>query len=897
MSNITRLRILVFTSAAVLLFASASVAQTSSQPSLIDRELFFGDPEISGAQLSPDGKFIAFIKPFKGTRNVWVKRTEDPFDSAKPITADMKRPVTNYFWSRDGKFILFVQDKGGDENFNVYAVNPADSPAAGTDVPSARNLTEVKGVRAFIYAVPRTEPDFMYVGINDRDPAWHDLYKVKISTGERTLMRKNTERVTAWVFDLKDHLRLATRAAENGDNETLRVDDNGFTKVYSCTVFESCAPIQYHKDGQRVYFLTNKGAGTDLAQLILFNPTTGKEEFVESDPLKRVDFGGASFSEVTDELIATSYTDEKTRIYWKDKSFEADEKLLKKQLPGREVSFSDSTKDEQLWLITAYSDTEPGERYLFDRRTKKLTLQYRLREKLTRASLAPMKPVRFKSSDGLEIPAYLTLPRGVPAKNLPAIIVPHGGPWARDGWGYNSFSQFLANRGYAVLQPNFRGSTGYGKKFLDAGNKEWGQKMQDDVTWAAKYLIAEGIADPKRVGIMGGSYGGYATLAGVTFTPDVYAAAVAIVAPSNLITLLESIPPYWEAGRKIFYERMGDPNTPEGKAQLLKQSPLTSAGKIKTPLLVVQGANDPRVNKRESDQIVIALRDRGFPVEYLVAPDEGHGFARPVNNMAMFATAEKFLAKHLGGRYQESMTPEVATRLNEITVDVKTVSLPKKMEPVGSTAPKPAVELQPGTANYAATIALGTQSIPLTMKSEIKEEQGAWMVYETAVTPQGEISDVSTIEKGSLLLKRRSIKQGPMTIEMNVKDGKAVGATTMNGQARPFEVDLGGSLIADGAGSYEVMAALPLADGYAVGFRNFDVQKQKVQMKQLKVVGIEKVTVPAGSFDAYKVEITCSDSDADKQTIWIAKDTRKVLKITAVLPNLGGAVLTSELTQ
>jgi dienelactone hydrolase len=508
-----------------------------------------------------------------------------------------------------------------------------------------------------------------------------------------------------------------------------------------------------------------------------------------------------------------------------------------------------------------------------------------------------MKPVRFKSSDGLEVPAYLTLPVGVPAKNLPAIIVPHGGPWARDGWGYNSFAQFLANRGYAVLQPNFRGSTGYGKKFLDAGNKEWGQKMQDDVTWAAKYLIAEGIADPKRVGIMGGSYGGYATLAGVTFTPDVYAAGVSIVGPSNLITLLESIPPYWEPIRKLFYERMGDPNTPEGKAQLLKQSPLTSADKIKTPLLVVQGANDPRVNKRESDQIVIALRDRGFPVEYLVAPDEGHGFARPVNNMAMFASAEKFLAKHLGGRYQESMTPEVATRLKEISVDVKTVSMPKKMETAGTALPKPAVDLQPGTANYQASIALGPQSIPLTIKSEVKEENGAWTVNETAMTPQGEVTDTSTIEKGSLLLKRRYIKQGPMVIELDVKGGKAVGSTTMNGQARPFDVDLGGDLIADGAGAYEVIAALPLAEGYAIGFRNFDVQKQKLQMKQLKVVGMEKVTVPAGTFDAYKVEITSADNDGDKQTVWIAKDTRKVVKITAVLPSLGGALLTSELTQ
>jgi dipeptidyl aminopeptidase/acylaminoacyl peptidase len=878
-----------------LLLVALAVPVGAQSPPLIDRELFFGDPEIAGAQISPDGAFIAFIKPFKGTRNVWVKKTADPFTSAKPITADTKRPIPGYFWSRDGKYILFVQDKGGDENYNVYAVNPADAPASGQDVPAARNLTDAKGVRAIIYSVPRTEPDAIYVGINDRDPAWHDLYKVKISTGERTLVRKNTERITAFVFDLKDQLRLATRSAENGDTEVLRVDADKFTKVYSCTVFEACGPIRYHKDGERVYFQTNKGSDVDLVHLELFNPTTGKEEVVESDPLKRVDFGNAVFSEVSNELIATSYEDERERIYWKDKNFEADYKNLQKQLPGKEIGFGSSTKDEKLWIISANADTDPGSTYLFDRATKKLTLQYQLREKLNRAYLASMKPVKYPSSDGLEIPAYLTLPKGVEAKNLPAVIVPHGGPWGRDSWGYSSFAQFLANRGYAVLQPNFRASTGYGKKFLDSGNKQWGEKMQDDVTWGAKYLVAQGIADPKRIGIIGGSYGGYATLAGVAFTPDVYAAGVSIVGPSNLITLLESIPPYWEQIRKVFYERMGDPNPPEGKAQLLRQSPLTAAQKIKTPLMVIQGANDPRVNKRESDQIVIALRDRGFPVEYLVAPDEGHGFARPVNNMAMFASAEKFLAKYLGGRYQESMTPEVATRLKEISVDVKTVTMPKMMSST-SDVPKPAVDLRPGTSNYKASLALGGQTIPLSMKSEIKEENGAWTVNETTQTPQGEMVEASTIEKGSLLLKRRLIKQGPVTIALEIEPHQLTGTTTMNGQSTPLAIDPGGAMFADGAGAFDVIASLPLADGYSLSFRNFDLQKQKPQIRQLTVVGSESVTVPAGTFDAYKVEILAADNDADKQTVWIDKASRKVLKVSAVLPNLNGAVLTAELT-
>lgn len=885
------LLLLAVATLAVLTIAPLVHAQA---PPIIDRELFFGDPEIAGAQISPDGAYIAFIKPFKGTRNIWVKRTAEPFTSAKPITADTARPIPAYFWSRDGKYVLFVQDKGGDENYNVYAVNPADSPAAGQEVPLARNLTDVKGVRAVIYAVPRSEPDAIYVGINDRDPAWHDLYKVKISTGERSLLRKNTERVTVWFFDLKDQLRLATRSAESGDTEVLRVDANGFTKVYSCNVFESCGPVRYHKDGERTYFVTNKG-NSDLVALELFNPTTGKEELVESDPLKRVDFGNASFSELTDEMISTSYDDERERIYWKDKKWEADYEFLEKQFPGKEIGFGSTTKDEKLAIVSAYSDTDPGATYLFDRTTKKLTLQYRLREKLNRDYLAPMKAVRYPSSDGLEIPAYLTLPKGVEAKNLPVVIFPHGGPWYRDSWGYNAFAQFLANRGYAVLQPNFRGSTGYGKKFIDSGNKQWGQKMQDDLTWGAKYLIAQGIADPKRVGIMGGSYGGYATLAGVTFTPDVYAAAVSIVGPSNLITLVESFPPYWEQIRKLFYERMGDPSTAEGKAQLERQSPLNSAARIKTPLLVIQGANDPRVNKRESDQIVIALRDRGFPVEYLVAPDEGHGFARPVNNMAMFASSEKFLAKYLGGRYQETMTPEVAQRLKEISVDIKTVTLPKKVE-ISSAVPKPAVDLQSSTANYKASIAAGSQTIPLTIKREIKDENGAWTVTETALVPGGEIVDISTLEKGTLLLKRRVIKQGPMTIDVDVKPDKVSGTMTVNGEAKPIDAATGGTLFADGAGTYDVIAALPLGDGYSLSFRNFDVMKQKPQLKQLKVVGSESVTVPAGTFDAYKVEIVSTDNEADKQTVWITKDTRKVVKIAAVLPSLGGAILTSELT-
>ncbi len=872
-------------------------ASVLAQPPLIDRELFFGDPEIVGAQLSPDGKYIAFLKPWNKTRNIWVKRTEEPFSAARLVTSDTKRPIPGYFWSRDAKYILFVQDQAGDENYNVYAVNPAGSPAPGSEAPAARNLTDAKGVRAVIYAVPKSEPDLIYVGLNDRDKAWHDLYKVRISTGERTLIRKNTDRVTAWIFDLKDQLRLATRSAENGDTEILRVDAGGFTKIYSCDVFETCAPLRFHKDSKRFYLMTNKGAGLDLTRLTLFDQETGKTELVESDPLKRVDFAGAQFSEVTDELIVTYYMDERLRLYFKDKTFEADYKWLKSKLPGKEVRFGSRTRDERLWLIPANSDREPGESYLFDRKTRKLTQQYKIHEKLPREYLAPMQAIRYKSSDGLEIPAYLTLPKGVPPKNLPLIMVPHGGPWARDLWGYDPFAQFLANRGYAVLQPNFRGSTGYGKKFLNAGNKEWGQKMQDDITWGVKHLVAQGIADPKRVGIMGGSYGGYATLAGVAFTPDVYAAAVSIVGPSNLITLMESIPPYWEPIRKMFYERMGDPRTPEGKAQLERQSPLNSAGKIKTPLLVAQGANDPRVNKAESDQIVIALRDRGFPVEYLVAPDEGHGFARPVNNMAMFAAAEKFLTKHLGGRYQEGATPEVAQRLKEITVDPKTVVLAKKIEAAAVGVPKPVTDLRPATFKYQVKIEMGGNSMNLGLSTTIKEQGGAWTVTDTMQTPMGEATDTTVLEKGSLILRQRSVKQGPAAVNLEFKDNKATGSMNIGGQDRPVSLDLGGPLFADAAGAPQAIACLPLAEGYSATYRNFDVQKQKVKLMQLKVTGAESVTVPAGTFNAFKVEISSAEGGPDKATMWVATDSRKPVKFSAVMAQMGGATLTAELTE
>lgn len=657
---------------AVVLTGVASLIE-AQQPPIIDRQLFFGELQIAGAQISPNGQYLSFLKPYKGTRNIWVKKADEPFSAARPLSSEATRPIRSYFWSRDSKYILYSQDAGGDENFNVYAIDPTAPADPKTGVPPTRTLTNLKGVRTEIFAAPRSRPDILYIGLNDRDPQWHDLYELHISTGEKTLLRKNTERVESWNFDHDGNLRLAERTTQAGDTEILRVDPDGFKLIYSCSVLENCGVAGFEAGTKRVYLETNKGV-LDLSELEMLDIATGKTTTFESDPEHRVDIGDLGISDVDYHLYFTTYEDDRTRWYFKDKAFEEEFHWLQSKLPGKEIDFGARSADENIWMVTAHSDTEPGETYVWNRQAQTLALQYRVREELPRASLSGRKPYRYTSSDGLEIPAYLTLPKGLPAKNLPLMVLPHGGPWARDSFGYDTFAQFFANRGYAVLQPNFRGSAGFGKKFLNAGNGEWGRKMQDDLTWGVKALVADGTVDPRRVGIFGGSYGGYATLAGVAFTPDVYAAAVAYVAPSNLITLLDAIPPYWEAGRKQMYTRMADPTTPEGKALLIAESPLTQAKAIVTPLMVVQGKNDPRVNIRESNQIVAAVRDNGKPVEYLVAADEGHGFARPINNLAMVTGMEAFFAKYLGGRYQADAPPEVEAKLKEMIVDPKTVS-------------------------------------------------------------------------------------------------------------------------------------------------------------------------------------------------------------------------------
>jgi dipeptidyl aminopeptidase/acylaminoacyl peptidase len=664
-----------------IITVNVSIAQTKTNKTetpILDRELFFGNPEITGGQLSPDGKFISFMKEYEGIMNIWVKKIDEPFEKARPLT-NSKRPMQGYFWSFDGKYILYIKDENGDENINIFAVDPM-ATAEVNKVPVSRNLTPLKGIAARINLVSKKNPDLMMVLLNERDKAWHDLYQLKISTGELTKLYENKERVTGFTFDWDENLRALSKTDDKGTTVTYKKDGDKLTPIYETSVTEQAYIASWTPDNKQAYFVSNKG-DLNLSTLLLMDIETQKITKIESDPKNKVDFGGLSTSDVTHKIISTSYTDDKTNYYWKDKNWESRYKFLQSKFPGREVSFQSSTNDEKKFLIALSGDKYATEVYFFNIETKELLLQYVSRPALKKVEqyLAAMTPIKYKSSDGLEISGYLTLPVGSNGKNLPVIMLIHGGPKGpRDNWGYNSIAQFLANRGYAVLQPNFRASGGYGKNFLNAGDLQWGKLMQDDITWGVKYLIAQGIANKDKVAIMGGSYGGYATLAGLAFTPDLYACGVDNVGPSNLFTLIESIPAYWEAARASLYGMVGDPKTEEGKKRMQEASPLFSADKIIKPLLIIQGANDPRVKKAEADQIVVALREKGKQVSYLLADDEGHGFRKPVNNMAMFAETEKFLAGILGGKYQQNMPENIAKRLKEITVDIDMVTYESK---------------------------------------------------------------------------------------------------------------------------------------------------------------------------------------------------------------------------
>jgi dipeptidyl aminopeptidase/acylaminoacyl peptidase len=661
--------------AGIIMFLATINNCYAELPPLIDREVFFGDPEISGAKISPDGKFITFLKPFKNVRNIWIKERSQKFDQARPLTANILRPITGYFWSHDSRYVIYAQDKGGDENYRIYEVDPH---LTGDPVPPSKDLTPLDKVRAIIFDVPRTVPNEIIIGLNDREPSLHDVYRLDLTTGERKLIRKNTENIAGWLTDLKGELRLGIRQTSDGGTEILKIDGGKLIPIYSVSADESADPVRFTPDGNGFYLETNKGKELDLSQLELFDLNSNTSKFIEKDPENKVDFGSVIFSDVTNEMLATFYLGDTLRVYPKQKRFAEDFNHLKKMLPHGDLHIISTTFDEQTCLVAVTRDVDPGSVYIFDRKAGTVEFLYAYRPDLPSEKLVSMKPICYTARDGLTIPSYLTLPKGVPANKLPVVLFIHGGPWARDDWGYDPVAQFLANRGYAVLQPNFRGSTGYGKKFLNAGNKQWGTgPMQNDITDGVNYLIKQGIADPKRVVIAGGSYGGFATLAGLAFTPELYAAGFDIVGPSNIITLLNSIPPYWEPMKKTFAIRVGDKDNPSDRKMLEAQSPLFSAKNIKAPLFVVQGANDPRVKKAESDQIIVALRDLGRKIEYMVAPDEGHGYRGLENRIAMYAAMEKFLATNLNGRFQKDVRPLIQKKLDSLMVDVKTVKLTK----------------------------------------------------------------------------------------------------------------------------------------------------------------------------------------------------------------------------
>jgi len=869
----------------LILFFMNQDSSHAQDNQIIDRDIFFGNPEISGGQLSPDGKYIAFMKAFQGIMNVWVKKFDEPFEKAKLLTTS-QRPLYGFFWTYDSKYILYVKDNDGDENLNIYAVDPAGM-AISDGAPGSRNLTPMKEVAAQIYMVSKKNPDILMIGLNDRDKAWHDLYKLSISTGKLEMIYENKDRITGYDFDWDENMRVLSRTDEQGNTDMLRIDGKDkLTTIYQINVKESAYIAGWNKDNSKCYLVTNKGE-LNLSTAFLMDPVSGKMEKFESDPDNKVDFGGLSFDDNTRDIISTSYEDDKRRIYWKSKTWEKTHADLKAKFPGREVDFQSSTKDYKKLLIAVWGDKYAAEVFYYNVDSKELISQYVPKPKLkaVEGALCEMKAVRYKSSDGMEIPAYLTLPATKNQKNLPVVMLIHGGPKGpRDTWGYDAEAQFLANRGYAVLQPNFRASGGYGKDFLNAGDLQWGKLMQDDITWGVKYLVAQGIADSKKVAIMGGSYGGYATLAGLAFTPELYVCGVDIVGPSNIFTLLESVPAYWESGRAFLYGMVGDPNTEEGKKRIQDASPLFSADKIIKPLLIIQGANDPRVKKAEADQIAIALRDKGKNVSYLLADDEGHGFAKPINRMAMYAEVERFLAEQLGGRYQKEMPDDVKNRLNQLKVDITEVTYSPKAE-VKSADVLPAVNLQlsEGAADYNLLLEVQGQSIPMTMKRTITKSGKNWVISDKTSGAMGEMSDVIEYTPQAMPVKRTSEQMG-QKMEMTF-DGKKI---SLNAMGKDFPMDMKGAYLCDGPCMDCIIAGFNLKKGYELVFEIPDMTTMKAKQVKLTVGGNESVN----GKECTMVEVVSTENDQDKLTLWVNTKTASAEKMVQVIPAMANAKMT-----
>lgn len=636
-----------------------TAAQSVSSTPLIERSKLFGNPSRGRALVSPDGKWLAWGAPRDGVMNIWVAPRANP-SQAKPLTGEKTRPIRSFFWSPDSASILFINDKGGDENFLLYGVDVATG--------AQRTLTPFEKTRAEVLSVSRQVKDRILVAVNNRDPRWHDVYSLDLKSGALKLVLKN-DSYGGFVADEDLNLRMVQKSRDDGGADYFRVVDGKVetTPVVSYGLEDSLTTeaLGFTNDGKTLYWLDSRGR--DTAALVAQDVAGGQTKIVAESP--KADVGQILADPKTG--VVQAYAVNYLRNTWTaiDPAVKADLDYLQQQLKG-EINVTSRTDADDLWTVVVDPVSAPSANYLYDRKTRSLTKLFVTRPELEGQPLQPMRPVEIKTRDGLTLVSYLTLPPGADAngdgkadKPTPMVLFVHGGPWARDVYGYNSYHQWLANRGYAVLSVNYRASTGFGKTFINAGNLEWAGKMHDDLIDAVKWAETNGVATPKQTAIMGGSYGGYATLVGLTFTPDAFACGVDIVGPSNLETLLKTIPPYWEAGKQQFYKRMGDPTTPAGVALLKDRSPVYRAGAITKPLLIGQGANDPRVNQAESDQIVAAMQAKNIPVTYVLFPDEGHGFARPQNSIAFNAVAEQFLKGCLGGRSEpigDALKPSTA---------------------------------------------------------------------------------------------------------------------------------------------------------------------------------------------------------------------------------------------
>ncbi len=624
----------VATTVAIALCAFAVLAQAQGvNARQIPLRDFFRNPEKTAFQVSEDGKTISFLAPYERRLNLFVQPRG--VAEARRLTSVTDRSIADYIWKGSDR-LLFLKDLGGDENFHLFSI--------GRDGGEAKDLTPFEKVRVEFVDHLWDDPDHILIAMNRRDPKVFDVYRIHVVTGELALVAENPGNVTEWVADQEGRVRAAV--ATDGANHTLlcrETETNSFQKILTANFRERLDPHFFTFDGANLIAASSRGR--DKVEIVRIDPHTGRELGVIARR-PDVDMTGVSYSRERKVLTEARYTTWKVEREFLDHETAAMYRRIKARLPHYEISSLDNhDRAEQTFIVQTYNDRTRGSEYLYDKRTDELTKLADRTPWLREDDMAKRKPITYRSRDGLIIHGYLTLPKGVRPRNLPVVVHPHGGPWARDGWFFDSEAQFLANRGYAVLQMNFRGSTGYGREFWEASFKQWGRKMQDDVTDGVEWLIRQCIADPKRIAIYGGSYGGYATLAGVTFTPDLYVCGIDYVGVANMFTFMKTIPPYWEPFRQELYETVGDPVKDE---PLLEEvSPVFHVDRIKVPMLVVQGANDPRVNKNESDQMVAALRKRGIPVEYIVKDNEGHGFSNEENRFEFYEAMEKFLAEHL----------------------------------------------------------------------------------------------------------------------------------------------------------------------------------------------------------------------------------------------------------